>query len=181
MALNYPTEYPEDGMVHEYDLYKDTLVPVKADDVFQSPAYFKDDKAYYYKWNEGFFVKDFNSGIEKKIAEPVAKDSSGKITKDYLIQGSGYTYDKEGNGWITIYNLEGEVLEKIELKTDEDSFYMGFLNFETSDRLFFAVVKLDGTEDVYYILKKDIGSGKTNCIFSYTNGSSRVYVDPEKQ
>ena len=58
---------------------------------------------------------------------------------------------------------------------------MGWFNFETSDRLFFSVVKLDGTEDVYYILKKDIGSGKTESIFSYPNGSSRVHVDPEKQ
>ena len=181
MALNYPTESPEDGMVHEYDLNKDKLVPIEADEVYQSPAYFKDDKAYYYKLNEGFFVKDMKSGTEEKILEPVAKDSYGNITKDYLIQGSGYTYDKKGDGWITIYNLDGEILEKVELKTDENSYYMGWFNYETSDMLFFSVVKLDGSEDVYYILKKDIGSGKAKCVFSYTNGNTRVYVDPEKQ
>ena len=181
IAVNFHTESLENRMIHEYDLTKDSLIPVEANAVYEYPAYFKENTAYYYKWNEGFFIKDMNSGKEEKLLDPIAKDSRASITKDYFIQGSGYTYDKKGDGWITIYNLEGDVLEKIDLKTDEDSYYMGEFKFETSDRLFFSVVKLDGSEDCYYILKENIGSKKNQYIYSYTNEISYLYVDPEKQ
>lgn len=163
---------------YEWDKDNNSTIHLEDDDAYGRGAYFIDNHAYYYESNDGFYKKDMHNKEITKIVD--AKEHKGRaiVTDHYLIETSLIVRDgKREVGKMYIYNLEGKLLNEMDVKLEPETYYVGPDFLLASDRLFFSIVKDRNLADYYYIYYQDIGKENLQYHYAYTTEGNYYYGD----